>query len=148
MCNGRMTPLFPAPLSISPSHPPLTAASLHSRKTLHIYPCLRPVPTPGPSYRCEFKLASHFGNIPSIQPHTELLVCFVGYSSGAAGTVLAGLGERVGGAEESGGDSFEGVHFRTLGDVGYLMTSFKTPGGTVRALEQRVLDCLSNKHST
>ena len=40
--DGRMTPLFPAPLSISR---PLTAASLHSARSLHIYPCLRPVPT-------------------------------------------------------------------------------------------------------
>ena len=32
--------------------------------------------------------------------HTDLLVFLVGYSSGAAGTILAGLGERVGGAGE------------------------------------------------
>jgi hypothetical protein len=83
-----------------------------------------------------------------------MLTCsfaFVGYSSSAAGTILAGLGgpDRVEGAEEEDGGSFEGVHFRTLGDVGYLITSFNTPAGTVRALERRVLNCcLGSRHST
>ena len=66
---------------------------------------------------------------------------------------MAGLGGRerevVEGVEEEGRGSFEGVHFRTLGDVGYLMTSFNTPAGTVRTLERRVLDCcLSARRST
>jgi hypothetical protein len=43
--------------------------------------------------------------------------------------------------EKGGGGPFEGVHFRTLGDVGYLITSLTTPAGTVRALERRVLAC-------
>lgn len=63
---------------------------------------------------------------------------------------MAGLGEpeRVEGADKGGADPFEGVHFRTLGDVGYLMTSFNTPGRTVRALEGRVMDrFLSTRHS-
>ena len=74
---------------------------------------------------------------------------YVGYSSGAAGTILAGLGGPEGMEGTEGGGSLEGVHFRTLGNVGYLMTSLNTPAVTVRALEQRVLDCcLSGRHPT
>jgi hypothetical protein len=150
---AEVTPLFPprSP-SLHLTSPPLTAASLHSARSLHIYPCLRPVPTLGPSLPTLTKLASHFGNFRSAELHADLLRSFVGYSSGAAGTILAGLGEPerdVEGAETGGGDPFEGVHFRTLGDVGYLMTSFNTPAETVRALERRVLDCCpSGRRST
>ena len=106
----------------------------------------------GPSNRRQPKLASHFGNSRSVEPHTNIFVRYVGYSSDAARSIFAGLGERerelVEGAEEEGGSPFEGVHFRPLGDVGYLMTSFNTPAGTLRALERRVLDCLSARRST
>ena len=124
------------------------------REALHIYPSLRPgPPLIGPSNRRQPKLSSHFDNFRRVKPHADLFVRCTGYSSNAARTIFAGLGERerevVEGAEEKGEGSFEGVHFRPLGDVGYLMTSFNTPARTLRALERRVLDCcLSARRST
>lgn len=35
-----------------------------------------------------------------------------------------------------------GVHFRTLGDVAYFMTSFNTPKEVVRELERRIIKTL------
>lgn len=35
-----------------------------------------------------------------------------------------------------------GVHFRTLGDVAYLMTSLNTPDAVVREVERKVLSAL------
>ena len=36
-----------------------------------------------------------------------------------------------------GGTPF-GIHFRTLGDVAYFITSLNTPPATIRALEDRI----------
>jgi len=54
-----------------------------------------------------------------------------GYGSTVAETILAPLKE--------GGGSF-GIHFRTLGDVGYFMASLNTPDCRFRRIEERLLE--------
>ncbi|KAH9955811.1 onanonoxo-7-onima-8-eninoihtemlysoneda [Lactifluus volemus] len=70
-----------------------------------------------------------------------------GYQSHSAQALLAALGDATGEAGRDvtsapGGAHFS-IHFRTLGDVAYLMTSLNTPRATISAIENRVLALLS-----
>jgi len=74
---------------------------------------------------------------------------FKGYESKSAKNVLACLNETSldsGNALSSapGGTSF-GIHFRTLGDVAYFMTSLNTPSTTIRIVEERILKTLQSQ---
>ncbi|KAI0261543.1 PLP-dependent transferase [Gloeopeniophorella convolvens] len=65
-----------------------------------------------------------------------------GYQSHSAQALLKALGDATGtdgGAVTSapGGAPFS-VHFRTLGDVAYFMTSLNTPAATIRGVEDRI----------
>jgi dethiobiotin synthetase/adenosylmethionine--8-amino-7-oxononanoate aminotransferase len=56
--------------------------------------------------------------------------------------MLKALGDAIGGKSHDltsapGGAPFS-IHFRTLGDVAYLITSLNTPSATIRAVEDRV----------
>ena len=56
-----------------------------------------------------------------------------GYQSHSAQALLRALGDVAG---EPGG--LFSIHFRTLGDVAYFMTSLNTPPTTIRAVEDRI----------
>jgi dethiobiotin synthetase/adenosylmethionine--8-amino-7-oxononanoate aminotransferase len=65
-----------------------------------------------------------------------------GYQSHSAQSMLKSLGDAVGGTSQEatsapGGAPFS-IHFRTLGDVAYFITSLNTPSATIRAVEDRV----------
>ncbi|KAI0292151.1 onanonoxo-7-onima-8-eninoihtemlysoneda [Russula brevipes] len=71
----------------------------------------------------------------------------MGYQSHSAQALLKGLSDAVGEmnldvTSAPGGVPFS-VHFRTLGDVGYFMTSLNTPPATIRAVEDRIWALLS-----
>jgi len=59
----------------------------------------------------------------------------------SAQTVLASMKEVVDHDSAPGGDPF-GIHFRTLGNVAYFMTSLNTPSATIRAVERRIQSTL------
>ena len=64
-----------------------------------------------------------------------------GYQSHTAQALLKALGDAT--SESSGVTSVPGgapfsIHFRTLGDVAYFMTSLNTPSATIRAVEDRI----------
>lgn len=62
-----------------------------------------------------------------------------GYGSASAQTALAFLRHaRI----HNGGSAPFGVHYRTLGNVAYLMSSLNTSSDTLRALEAALLDGL------
>ncbi|KAH9958580.1 onanonoxo-7-onima-8-eninoihtemlysoneda [Russula dissimulans] len=65
-----------------------------------------------------------------------------GYGSHSAQALLKGLGDAVGGTSRevtsAPGGAPVSIHFRTLGDVAYFMTSLNTPPATIRAVEDRV----------
>jgi dethiobiotin synthetase/adenosylmethionine--8-amino-7-oxononanoate aminotransferase len=45
-----------------------------------------------------------------------------------------------------GGAPF-GVHFRTLGDVAYFMTSLNTTSGVIRSIEDKIWKTLKGVHT-
>lgn len=65
-----------------------------------------------------------------------------GYQSQSAQALLKSLHDAVGGSSPDGfcapGGAPFSVHFRTLGDVAYFMTSLNTPHSTIRAVEDRI----------
>jgi dethiobiotin synthetase/adenosylmethionine--8-amino-7-oxononanoate aminotransferase len=70
-----------------------------------------------------------------------------GYRSHSAKAMLKSLGDAVGGTSQGvtsapGGAPFS-IHFRTLGDVAYFITSLNTPPATIRAVEDRVWSLLN-----
>ena len=70
-----------------------------------------------------------------------------GYQSHSAQALLKALGNAVGGNGRDGpsgpGGAPYSIHFRTLGDVAYFMTSLNTPPSTIRAVEERIAALLS-----
>ena len=64
-----------------------------------------------------------------------------GYQSHSAQATLKALGDAVNGTSQvtsaPGGAPFT-IHFRTLGDVAYFITSLNTPPATIRAVEDRI----------
>ncbi|KAI0033102.1 pyridoxal phosphate-dependent transferase [Vararia minispora EC-137] len=72
-----------------------------------------------------------------------------GYESHSAQMVLSSLAQAVGSIESGtsaapGGGPFS-VHFRTLGNVAYFMTSLNTPDATIREVEDRIWAALNSK---
>ncbi|KAI0067370.1 PLP-dependent transferase [Artomyces pyxidatus] len=70
-----------------------------------------------------------------------------GYQSASAQAVLRALNSSVNRGEGTvapGGAPFS-VHFRTLGNVAYFMTSLNTPAATVRSVEDRIWAVLDGK---
>jgi bifunctional dethiobiotin synthetase / adenosylmethionine---8-amino-7-oxononanoate aminotransferase len=70
------------------------------------------------------------------------IIVNTGYQSHSAHAVLKALGDAVGGTNLDmscgpGGAPFS-VHYRTLGDIAYFMTSLNTPPSTIRAVEDRI----------
>ncbi|KAF8274777.1 PLP-dependent transferase [Lactarius quietus] len=64
-----------------------------------------------------------------------------GYRSHSAQALLKALGDAAsgsGGATSAPGGAPFSIHFRTLGDVAYFMTSLNTPSTTIRAVEDRI----------
>jgi dethiobiotin synthetase/adenosylmethionine--8-amino-7-oxononanoate aminotransferase len=65
-----------------------------------------------------------------------------GYQSHSAQATLKALGDAVSGTSHQvtsapGGAPFS-VHFRTLGEVAYFITSLNTPPATIRAVEDKI----------
>ena len=74
------------------------------------------------------------------------LVGVAGYQSHSAQALLRALGDAAsesGGANSVPGGAPFSIHFRTLGDVAYFMTSLNTPSITIRAVEDRIWAVLS-----
>ena len=69
--------------------------------------------------------------------NVPMVSTFSGYTSHTASQLLEPL------RQPAGRNPF-GVHMRTLGDVAYFMTSVTTPASTVRALEEVIMDTLSD----
>jgi dethiobiotin synthetase/adenosylmethionine--8-amino-7-oxononanoate aminotransferase len=71
----------------------------------------------------------------------------IGYQSHTAQALLKALGNAVGGDGRDGpsgpGGAPFSIHFRTLGDVAYFMTSLNTPPSTIRVVEERIGTLLS-----
>jgi bifunctional dethiobiotin synthetase / adenosylmethionine---8-amino-7-oxononanoate aminotransferase len=69
-----------------------------------------------------------------------------GYQSHSAQALLSALsnaaGEASGDVTSAPGGARFSIHFRTLGNVAYLMTSLNTPQATIRAVEDRILALL------
>ena len=61
-----------------------------------------------------------------------------GYVSHSAQALLKALGDAVVGGTSAPGGGPVSIHFRTLGDVAYFMTSLNTPPATIRAVEDRI----------
>lgn len=66
----------------------------------------------------------------------------IGYQSHSAQATLKALGDAISGTSHQitsapGGAPFT-IHFRTLGDVAYFITSLNTPPATIRAVEDRI----------
>ena len=64
-----------------------------------------------------------------------------GYQSHTAQALLKALGDATsesGGVTSVPGGAPFSIHFRTLGDVAYFMTSLNTPSATIRAVEDRI----------
>ena len=70
-----------------------------------------------------------------------IMMVTTGYQSHSAQAMLKALGDVVSASHQvtsaPGGAPFS-VHFRTLGDVAYFITSLNTPPATVRAVEDRI----------
>ena len=77
----------------------------------------------------------HCGTVTRMDTNT-------GYQSHSAQALLKSLHDAVGGSSPDGscapGGAPFSVHFRTLGDVAYFMTSLNTPHSTIRAVEDRI----------
>jgi dethiobiotin synthetase/adenosylmethionine--8-amino-7-oxononanoate aminotransferase len=70
----------------------------------------------------------------------------VGYATHSAQTLLQSLRFPLDDGSTSaapGGAPF-GVHYRTLGNVAYFMSSLNTPRATIEALEDRLWRLVSN----
>lgn len=79
---------------------------------------------------------------------TVLAICLRdqsgGYSSNLAQRTLSQLTSSM--SAENGNSAF-GVHFRTLGNVAYFITSLNTSGETISTLQSRILNALDSSPS-
>ncbi|EPQ52718.1 PLP-dependent transferase [Gloeophyllum trabeum ATCC 11539] len=91
---------------------------------------------------------SHLAPVKEVMTLGTLLVIKTqddsgGYRSNSAQALLKPV---VAALNEESPNAF-GMHFRTLGNVAYFMTSLNSPSKTIRAVEDRIWSALSNAHS-
>ena len=70
-----------------------------------------------------------------------------GYTSHSAQVALKPLGDLLGpdnGLSPAPGASPFSIHYRTLGNVAYFMTSLNTSASVIRSVEDRIWRVLSN----
>lgn len=73
----------------------------------------------------------------------------LGYASHTAQGLLRPIGNPVsddGALSSAPGGAPFGIHYRTLGNVAYFMTSFNTPQQTIEEVENRLWKTLSATH--
>lgn len=72
---------------------------------------------------------------------------YVGYGSLSAQTILGALRDRtaeLASSSSPGGGPYS-IHFRTLGDIAYFMTSLNTPSELIRSVEDRIWNVLEGQ---
>jgi len=75
-----------------------------------------------------------------------LILSFTGYTSQSAQTLLQSLNiaSQDGQLSSAPGGAPFGIHFRTLGDVAYFMTSLNTTSTVIRSIEDRIWTTLNS----
>ena len=77
----------------------------------------------------------------------SMFTLFTGYTSHSAQVVLKSLGKLLGpdnGSSPAPGAGPFSIHYRTLGDVAYFMTSLNSSASVIRSVEDRIWRALSN----
>jgi dethiobiotin synthetase/adenosylmethionine--8-amino-7-oxononanoate aminotransferase len=76
-----------------------------------------------------------------------MFTSFAGYTSHSAQEILKPLSQILkseGGISPAPGNTPFGIHYRTLGDVAYFMTSLNTNASVIRSVEDRIWQTLAN----